>query len=139
MTVRLAVLADPTPDDRAAVLAPLAAYNRRHGPPTEPQPLAIALQDEAGETVGGLWGRTSYDWLFVELLAVPETSRGSGLGTALLREAERVARDRGCVGVWLDTYDFQARGFYEKLGYSVFGAIEDHPVGGARWFLHKRF
>ncbi|MDB5698088.1 MAG: family acetyltransferase, partial [Alphaproteobacteria bacterium] len=46
--------------------------------------------------------------------------------------------DRGCVGVWLDTFSFQSRGFYEKLGYAVVGMIQDHPLGGARYFMQKR-
>jgi GNAT superfamily N-acetyltransferase len=79
-----------------------------------------------------------YDWLFIELLAVPEQWRGHDYGTALMGEAERIARSRGCVGVWLDTFDFQARGFYEKLGFTLFGTLDDHPVGHRRFFLRKR-
>ena len=67
--------------------------------------------------IGGLWGRTVYDWLFVEHLFVPEHLRGRGLGTALMRKAEEVAIARDCIGVCLDTFDFNAPGFYRKLGY----------------------
>jgi hypothetical protein len=35
--------------------------------------------------------------------------------------AEVHARERGCHSAWLDTFSFQARGFYEKLGYDEFG------------------
>jgi hypothetical protein len=55
-----------------------------------------------------------------------------------MRRAEAVAAARGCVGVWLDTFSFQARPFYERLGYSVFGTLEDNPRGGARFFMQKR-
>ena len=130
---------DPSADDRAAILAPLAEYNGRSAPPIRAQPLAIRLHDGGEPVPGGLWGRSAYDWLFVEFLAVPEHLRGQGYGEALMGRAEAVARERGCVGVWLDTFAFQARGFYEKLGYSVFGVIDDHPVGSARYFLSKRF
>lgn len=77
--------------------------------------------------------------MHVDLLAVPESLRGQDVGTALMQRAEAMARERGCVGAWLDTFAFQARGFYEKLGYNVFGEIPDHPVGSARYFLRKRF
>jgi GNAT superfamily N-acetyltransferase len=80
-----------------------------------------------------------YDWLAVELLFVPEDLRRSGVGSRLLCEAEDQARARGCIGAWLDTFSFQAREFYEQLGYSVIGTILDHPVGGARYFLTKRW
>jgi hypothetical protein len=52
---------------------------------------------------------------------------------------EAEARARGCIGVWLDTLSFQARPFYEKHGYALFGSIEDQPPGHARHFLFKRF
>jgi GNAT superfamily N-acetyltransferase len=128
----------PTDADRDAVLAVLAAYNDGHVSPPRRQPLALLLKDADGGTIGGLWGRSSYDWLFVEYLAVPDHLRGREVGTALMRQAEQVARDRGCAGIWLDTFAFQARGFYEKLGFTLFGTIADHPVGSARFFLSKR-
>ena len=89
--------------------------------------------------MGGLWGRTAGTWLFVELLFIPEEMRRNGLGRKMMATAEEEARARACRGVWLDTFSFQARGFYEKLGYSVFGAIENFPPGHARYFLKKDF
>ncbi|GGE96410.1 GNAT family N-acetyltransferase [Sphingomonas prati] len=138
MTHRIVTPDTPTDADRDAILAPLRAYNAAHAPATQHLPVALVVTDEQGETIGGLWGKTGYDWLFVEYLVVPDALRGQGVGTELMQQAEAIARDRGCIGVWLDTFDFQARGFYEKLGYTVFGTIADHPIGGARHFLMKR-
>lgn len=56
-----------------------------------------------------------------------------------MQEAERIARDRGYVGIWLDTFEFQAKPFYEKLGYTVFGALEGLPGAIPRYFLKKEF
>ena len=83
-------------------------------------------------------GRCSYDWL-IELLFVPEALRGRRLGMRLIERAEEAAREGGCIGAWLDTFSFQARGFYERLGYTLAGEIPDHPIGGARYLLLKRF
>jgi GNAT superfamily N-acetyltransferase len=93
-----------------------------------------------GETAvaGGLLGRTQFGWLFVALLYLPDDLRGQGIGAELLRRAEDAARARGCVGAYLDSYSFQARGFYEKHGYAVLGTIPDCPPGHARFFLLKR-
>jgi RimJ/RimL family protein N-acetyltransferase len=55
-----------------------------------------------------------------------------------MHRAEDIARAHGCIGLWLDTYEFQARGFYEKLGFTLFGTLDDHPVGRKRFFLQKR-
>lgn len=128
----------PDPAARDALLAGLLAHNTAHLGPHGMRPLAVLVRDPAsGAVVGGLWGRTSWDWLFVELLFLPEALRGAGLGAELLRRAEEEAAQRGCVGAWLDTFDPGARRFYERWGYTVFGALEGHPAGHARSFLRK--
>jgi len=134
------IVATETPGaaDREAVLALLIAYNDSQTGPHGYKPLAVLLRDAAGSTIGGLCGRSVYDWLYVDLLAVPEPLRRQGIGAQLMRRAEAVALERGCVGIWVDTYGFQARGFYEKLGYELFGTIDDHPRGSHRFFFRKR-
>ena len=84
-------------------------------------------------------GHTFASWLYVELLWLPEELRGSGLGVRVLAEAEAEAARRDCIGSHLDTFSFQAPGFYRRLGYEVFGVIDDYPPGHRRLFLRKRF
>jgi GNAT superfamily N-acetyltransferase len=132
------LLEQPTDVDRKAILDTLMAYNEQAGGPSGFQPLAILINDpRTGARLGGLWGRISYDWLIVELFVVPEQFRGQNLGSRILTQAEDYARQRGCIGVWLDTYTFQAPDFYKKLGYEVFGTLEDHPRGLQRFFVKK--
>ncbi len=119
---------------REAVLAPLRAYNIVQAGDPQIRPVAILIDG----CDGGLWGRIGYNWLFIELLAVPEAARGQGLGRHLMEQAETIARQACCTGIWLDTYEFQARGFYEKLGYTLFGTLDDYPPGQRRFFLMKR-
>ena len=126
-------------DQRQAIHARLVEFNRSRAAPGNAQPLCIALVDEEGNVAGGLYGISMFDWLVIELLFVPEGLRGAGLGSKLVAQAEEQARSGGCIGAWLDTFSFQARGFYEKLGYSLAGTIPDHPLGGARFFLFKRW
>jgi GNAT superfamily N-acetyltransferase len=77
---------------------------------------------------------------FVELLVVPEVARGQGLGAKLMDKAEALAREKGCQGVWLDTFSFQAPDFYLRHGFSIFGELKDYPVVGYhRFFMQKRF
>lgn len=128
----------PTDEVRQAILAPLAAFNTEQDYPADPQPVAITLKDDAGTIVGGLWGKTVYDWLFVEYLVVPAAIRGRNFGSRLMAMAERVALQRGCVGSWLTTFPFQAPAFYEKLGYQRFGSLENSPGENVRIFLRKR-
>lgn len=138
--LRIVVPDAPGDQDRAAILRTLIAHNEKAAGPSGLQQICLLIEDpETGLAVGGLWGRITYDWLFVELLALPESSRHAGLGTDILTRAETMARDHGCVGVWLDTYTFQAPGFYEKRGYEVFGTLADHPRGSHRLFYKKVF
>jgi GNAT superfamily N-acetyltransferase len=139
MTFKLVVEETYSQASVDAVGDPLGAFNDAKAGDDNYKPLAILIEDEAtGMRQGGLWGESFYDWLFVKLFFIPETWRGHGLGQRILGEAEEIARSRGCTGVWLDTFEFQARGFYEKLGYTVFGTIEDYPKGYSRFFLKKR-
>ncbi len=124
-------------EDRDAILAGLMDYNRRNAPPANFKMLGLLLKS-AGQVIGGLWGRSAYDWLFIELLFVPEHLRGNGLGRKLMERAEDIARERRCTGVWLDTFSFQALPFYQNLGYAIFGELKDHPRGISQYWLQKR-
>lgn len=138
MTYRIELTDTPPDAARQVIVQGLLAYNQARTGIADHRPLALLLHGEDGQVVGGLWGRTAYGWLFVELLFVPESLRGRGVGRTLLQQAEDEARARGAVGIWLDTFGFQARPFYERLGYRVFGEIKDYPPGFSRYYLQKR-
>lgn len=123
---------------RKRIAAPLLEYNNLKGGPDNHRALVVTVADEIGVVLGGLWGYTNFGWLFVQLLVVPEPLRGQGFGRKLMVAAEEEAFARGCRDAWLDTHTFQARGFYEKLGYETFGELENYPPGFARVFLRKR-
>ncbi|KIZ33935.1 MULTISPECIES: GNAT family N-acetyltransferase [Rhodopseudomonas] len=128
----------PNESHRDVVVKALLAYNDSAVGPSGVEPLAILITDPAtGKPAGGLWGRTAYNWCYVDLFVIPEQLRGHDLGSKVLAQAEDIARQRGCIGIWLDTYWFQAREFYEKQGYEVFGSLDDYPRGGQRYFLKK--
>jgi len=106
--------------------------------PAKPEPLAVLLRDpDNAAIIGGLWAISVYDWLFIDLIYVPDELRGRGIGSKLMKSAEEIADNRGCVGVRLDTYSFQASNFYEKLGYQVFGKLVEHPRGYERIYFFK--
>lgn len=139
MTPRIELRHAITAQDETAIREPLRAHNRTHaGYVGAYGELALLLRDDAGSVSGGLTARYGYQWMGIELLFVPEPLRGLGLGTQLMGDAERVARANRLSGIWLDTFTFQARGFYEKLGYSVFGRIDGYPRTHARFFMSKR-
>jgi GNAT superfamily N-acetyltransferase len=102
------------------------------------EPLVLSLRNASGEIVGGLYGATMWSWLMIDGLWVDETLRGQGHGRRLLLRGESVAVARGCRGAWLGTFDFQARDFYERLGYSVFATLPGFPAGHTHFHLRKQ-
>jgi len=88
--------------------------------------------------VAGLIGFTHWNWLHIRFLWVAESLRRQSLGRRLVLAAEYEARRRGCAHVHLDTFSFQAVPFYERLGYTVFGRLDDYPPGHTKVFLQKR-
>jgi GNAT superfamily N-acetyltransferase len=132
---------EPTQADNDVLLSLITAANEANGSgPAKYQPVGFLIKDPAtGATLGGLTGYALFDWLFVQFLAVPAQMRNKGAGTELLARAESWARERGLVGMWLDTFAFGAPAFYQARGFTTFGTLEDHPVGSRRFFFAKRF
>jgi len=95
----------------------------------ESQPVWLNARDEEGRTVGGLRGYVFLYWLHIDVLWVDEAARTQGLGSRLLERAETVAKGLGAHSAKLETFEWQARGFYAKHGYQEFGRIDDHTQG----------
>ena len=91
-----------------------------------------------GEVVGGILAQTYWGVLHVNILWVKKEYRHNGFASALVNDAEDIAKKAGCQISHLDTYDFQAKGLYEKLGYTVFGVLEDCPEGHKHYYMSKK-
>jgi GNAT superfamily N-acetyltransferase len=127
------------PDEDAAVNQGFAEYNSSQSQVSARHPIALASYTTDGQLAGALDGYVFFDWLTVSRLWVARDARGRGLGTELMLAAEYIAKELSCAGSTLSTYDFQARPFYEKLGYEVFGVLADNPRGRERFFMRKTF
>jgi GNAT superfamily N-acetyltransferase len=97
----------------------------------------VFIQSDDGEILGGALGNTWGLWLYVSDVWVDPAIRGMGYATRLMTAIENHAQQRRCSYSYLDTFSFQARPFYEKLGYKVFGTLQDHPKGHTHYFLKK--
>lgn len=135
---RIQLEADPDPSLFDQILAVLSAHNEAAAGPGGWGPFAVTVRDAADHVVGGLYGRVGYGFLFVQLLALG-SAKGEGRGRKVMEIAEAEARRRGLLGMWLDTWTFQAPGFYKKLGFEEFGRIPEYPPGHDRIFFVKRF
>jgi ribosomal protein S18 acetylase RimI-like enzyme len=101
-------------------------------------PINRIIKDEEGNVLAGLSSEL-YCWkcLYIDILWVKEEYRKEGYGSMLLREVEEIAKEQGCNLVHLDTFDFQAKGFYIKQGYEIFGELDDCPIGHKRYYMKK--
>jgi len=121
-----------------AIWAPLLAFNQAQVGQAEGRPFALTLSPPGDASVhGGLWGLSLWGSFYIALVVVPEDARGRGLRRELMARAEAEARLRDCRELWLDTYAFQARPFYEALGFTVFGQLDGPAQMFPRWFLRK--
>ena len=138
---KIVLTLEPNQADLDALLAGLKESSAPHLPRGDWfQPVGFFVdEDLAGQPKSGLSGHALFDWLYVEFLYVSPGLRGGGVGSELVAAAEEWARQRGLVGMWLQTMEFQARSFYEKCGFSVFATIPDMPVGSATHYMQKRF
>jgi ribosomal protein S18 acetylase RimI-like enzyme len=129
---------DPDPEDIEELRSRLEAFNNARAGKNKYKFLLLTVDDDAGELAAGLYARMHFSWMFVDSLWVAESSRGQGLGSKLLAQAEEQARKHGCHSVWLDTFSFQAPEFYRKRGYEVFGELPNYPAEHRRYFLSKK-
>jgi len=115
----------------------LRTYNRSKREPAESQALDIYLEDEEGNLLAGLTGETFGNWLEIEYLYVSDDLRGQGIGSKILKMAERESKERGCKYSFVDTFNFQAPKFYEKHGYKEVFALKNYPYTGERYYYTK--
>ncbi len=132
---------ESTKEDIDFIEDKICEYNELNVPFEESIPSSAInrnIQDEYGNIVAGI-NCIYYAWkcIYIDALWVKEEYRKLGLGSRLLSEIERTAKEYGCHMVHFDTFDFQAKDFYMKQGYDIYGVLEDCPQGHKRYFMKK--
>jgi GNAT superfamily N-acetyltransferase len=135
--VKIEVRSDPSQVEKDLIFNSLAEFNESQVGDARFKEFGIFAYGESESIVAGLLGFILWNGFFISTLWVAEPLRRKGIGRQLLARAEELAIQNGCDHIHLDTFDFQARGFYEKNGFHVFGAIEDYPIGHKRYYLLK--
>lgn len=117
----------------------LRQFNYQHvGEYPQQQYIRLNAKDAEGNLAGGVRGHVFLYWLRIEVLWVAESLRGGGLGTRLLEETESRARALGATNAALETFEWQAPGFYRKRGYEEFARIDDYARGFYLAQMRKR-
>ncbi len=141
--LRFSLADEPEPEVRQSIHREIRAFNdavsRNHRAvrASGSQPLEITIRDEQHRLLGGLIGDTYWEWLDIDDLWIHESLRGRGHGRRLMIMAETKALERGCSRAFVQTFSFQARGFYEQMGYRVVGRLDDYPPGETFFWMRK--
>ncbi len=117
----------------------LRTFNQQASGQPRGRHFLLEIRDPADNSLAG--GLSGYVWgltMHIGVLWLRDDQRGLGLGGALVARAEEHARAQGATVAHLDTLSFQARPFYEKQGYRVFGTVEGVAPGIDHYFLSKR-
>lgn len=132
---------DCNDEEKEHLISKLVEYNLSKVPATQEVNFVNfdkKIKNEKGEIIAGIISRM-YCWncIYVDTLWVSEKYRGKGIGEKLLKEVEKEASINKVYLIHLDTFDFQAKDFYERYGYEVFGVLNDCPENHTRYFMKK--
>lgn len=108
-----------------------------HVTPVDIQPLHIIVKDEHKEIIGGLIARTWWGGLDIQYLWVAQAHRKMGIGKKLMQSVQQEAVTRSCHMAYVDTFSFQALGFYQRLGFSKYGELAGFAHRHTRYYLSK--
>jgi len=135
---RISVESCPVTDDVEFLSKNLSADAELQGGCSKNQyKLAVFIRDGDSTVAGGLIAEIAWGWLYILKIWVQDDLRGKGFGTKLIEAAETEAKQQGCRNAHLETFSFQARPLYEKLGYEVIGTLDNYPPGHKKYFMKK--
>lgn len=134
--MKLNTILNPSHQEKDEVISGLWNHNSNFHP-VEIKEFLINFTDEKGVVKGGLIAQTWWNMLEVKYLWIDEHYRGKGLGKEMMLRAEAEAKKDDCHKAYVDTFDFQAKGFYEKLGYKVWGTLDGFAGKFERIYLQK--
>lgn len=128
--------------DMTFICDKLVEFNLKQVPKTQEKEFVNIIKkilDEDNNIIAGCYAKM-YCWnvIYIDILWVDERYRKHGLGSKLLEEIEKIAKEQNCSLIHLDTFDFQAKDFYLRQGYEVFGVLEDCPQNHCRYYLKKK-
>jgi ribosomal protein S18 acetylase RimI-like enzyme len=126
--IHLIVETEPRPEDIRFLEERLYEFNIQATGISDTNLLGLFVRAADGSLMGGAFGWTWGGTCYIRYLFVPSNMRKQGQGTMLMRTLEKEAKS-GCQQIVLETHDFQAPGFCQKLGFEVVGRVGDYPRG----------
>ncbi len=137
---RLSITENASKEEMKIVHAGLHNYvqKEREGKYSPGIKIRLVIKDHKAQVIGGIIAWTTIRNMIIEQVWVDEGYRGLGYGKKLVLEAERIAKEAGCIACQTFSFSFQAPGFFQKLGYETFGISEGYPDPiKDHWFIKK--
>ncbi|NFA90153.1 GNAT family N-acetyltransferase [Clostridium botulinum] len=137
------IIKESNSEEAELIVDRLVKYNLSKVPGKQEVPLLWinrVIEDTNGEIIAGILSEM-YCWncIYIDALWIKEEYRKNRLGTRLLKEVEKIAKEKDCHLIHLDTFDFQAKDFYIKHGYEIFGILDQCPENHKRYFMKKKY
>ncbi|NJB84226.1 GNAT family N-acetyltransferase [Wenyingzhuangia aestuarii] len=129
-----------TPELEETIVKMLVQYNSEKIDSSKyiNEPLEIIIKDDNNDILGGIYGRSIWGTLEIKTFVIKDNYRNQGIGSKLIKAAENEALKRKCNFISLDTFSFQAPGFYEKKGFEKIGTETNYPQSHDKYYYRKK-
>lgn len=139
--MNIEITTKPNASDAKAISKGIMDFNQLKVPDLEPIEAEVKFfvfaRNELSAVIGGVRATCFWNTMHIELLWLSEECRGKGIGKALIVSAENFAKEHNCEKVFVETTSWQAKPFYEKVGYKHIATLNDRPKGHASHYLTK--
>ncbi|MFC0232679.1 GNAT family N-acetyltransferase [Vagococcus entomophilus] len=128
-------------EEKASVIRPrLLIYNQSKftQPVSDTKEVYEWILKEKEVLIGGVTASFYWEKAHIDFLWVDEDYRGKKIGQQLLQTVTDFAHEKNSRYLQLETFDFQAPLFYQKMGFEIFGVLDDSPYDGCKQYFLKK-
>lgn len=131
---------EPSSQDKKTMVEGMLSYHasKGHIRKEKDEQFSVVIKNDTNKAVGVIWVSFRWGAMHIQTLWIDEGIRKQGWGKKLMEMAEEEAKKRNCYLAYTDTYSWQAPGFYEKLGYKLYGKLDDFPKGNSLSYFCKK-
>ena len=129
---------EPSKEDKDVMIQGLLSHHADKGHVRKTTTFSFLLKNQEDKVVGMVIATVLWNGMEINSLWVDESIRNQGWGEKLMNIAEEEGKNRGCTVSYTNTFDWQAPKFYEKLGYTLYGKLDDFPKGSSLSYYSKQ-
>jgi GNAT superfamily N-acetyltransferase len=139
MDYKITFTENPSSEDKNILSQGIADHARLMKKQIPARSFAFFVHDKEKKIIGGCDGCIYYNCLYIDQLWLAASIRGNGLGTQLMYAAENFAQSQGAQFSTVNTMDWEALPFYQKIGYTIEFERHGYAKNSIFYFLRKNF